>query len=97
MSVIEEIRTKADIIDIVSGYISINQSGKYFKSVCPFHSEKTPSFIVNPDRQSWHCFGACGIGGDVFAFVMRMESIGFGESIKFLANKTGIIMNGEIQ
>ena len=90
MSVIEEIRTKADIIDIVSGYISINQSGKYFKSVCPFHSEKTPSFIVNPDRQSWHCFGACGIGGDVFAFVMRMESIGFGESIKFLANKTGI-------
>jgi len=90
MSVIEEIRTKADIIDIVSGYISINQSGKYFKSVCPFHSEKTPSFIVNPDRQSWHCFGACGIGGDVFAFVMRMESIGFGESIKFLANKTGV-------
>ena len=90
MSVIEEIRTKADIIDIVSGYVSINQSGKYFKSICPFHSEKTPSFIVNPDRQSWHCFGACGTGGDVFSFVMRMESIGFGESIKFLANKTGV-------
>ena len=90
MSVIEEIRTKADIIDIVSNYVSINQSGKYFKSICPFHSEKTPSFIVNPDRQSWHCFGACGTGGDVFSFVMRMESIGFGESIKFLANKTGV-------
>ena len=90
MSVIEEIRTKADIIDIVSSYISLNQSGKYFKSICPFHSEKTPSFIVNPDRQSWHCFGACGTGGDVFSFVMRIESIGFGESIKFLANKTGV-------
>ncbi|MFL2764174.1 MAG: DNA primase [Dehalococcoidia bacterium] len=90
MSVIEEIRTKTDIIDIISAYVSINQSGKYFKSICPFHSEKTPSFIVNPDRQSWHCFGACGTGGDVFSFVMRMESIGFGESIKFLANKTGV-------
>lgn len=88
-SVIDQIRESADIAEIASGYINLKKAGKNFKALCPFHIEKTPSFIVNPDKQIFHCFG-CGVGGNVFNLVMKLENVTFGESIKLLAQKLGI-------
>ncbi len=65
-SVITEIQERTDIVEVISGYIPLRRAGRHFKALCPFHHEKTPSFIVNPERQSYHCFG-CGVGGDVFS------------------------------
>ena len=78
MSVTDDIKAKLDILDVVSPHVSLQKSGRTFKANCPFHTEKTPSFIVNPERQSWHCFGACATGGDIFSFVMRAENLQFG-------------------
>ena len=70
MSVIDDIKARLDIVDVVSPYVTLQQSGRTFKANCPFHNERTPSFIVNAERQSWRCFGACATGGDAFSFVM---------------------------
>jgi DNA primase len=78
-----------DIHDVVSEYLALSRSGRNLKGVCPFHSEKTPSFFVNPERQSFHCFG-CGAGGNVFTFVMRMENLSFPEAVRKLAARRGI-------
>jgi DNA primase len=90
MSVVDEIKERLDIADVISGYVSLKKAGRNFKGLCPFHAEKTPSFIVFPDTQSWHCFGACGTGGDVFSFIMKRENIEFGEARQLLAKRAGM-------
>ena len=88
-SVIEDIRSRADITEKVSQSVALKKAGKYLKGLCPFHSEKTPSFTVSPDKQIYHCFG-CGAGGNVFKFVMETEEISFLDAVKKLAQEVGV-------
>ena len=89
-SPIQEIKDRLDIAEFIRSYITLLPAGKNFKALCPFHKEKTPSFIVSPERQTWHCFGSCGEGGDVIKFLMKYENLEFYEALKILAEKTGI-------
>ncbi len=90
MSVTDDIKAKLDILDVVAPYATIQKSGRTFKANCPFHTERTPSFIVSPERQSWRCFGACATGGDIFSFVMRAENLQFGDALRLLARRAGV-------
>jgi len=85
----EQIKERLDVAEIIRSYIPIQQAGKYWKGNCPFHKEKTPSFVITPEKQIWHCFG-CNVGGDVISFVMRYENIDFTEAIKILGEKAGL-------
>ncbi|MCK4309186.1 MAG: DNA primase [Candidatus Atribacteria bacterium] len=88
---LEEIRNRCDIVDIISEYVPLKPAGKGFKALCPFHEEKTPSFMISPEKQLFHCFG-CGEGGNVFNFVMKFEKVDFFEAVKMLAKKAGVIL-----
>ncbi len=91
MSQIDEIRAAADIVKIVSDYVKLRKGGVNLKGLCPFHQEKTPSFAVHPTKQIFHCFG-CGVGGDVFKFVMLIENLTFPEALRRVAEKVGITL-----
>ncbi len=86
---IDEIRNRNDIVDVISQYVVLKRSGRNFFGLCPFHKEKSPSFSVSPDKQIFHCFG-CGVGGNVFHFVSKIENISFREALEMLAEKAGV-------
>jgi len=90
MSAIDEVKQRTDIVEVIGQYVSLSKSGRTFRGLCPFHSEKHPSFFVYPEQGSWHCFGACNTGGDVFSFIMRKEGIDFGEALRQLAERAGV-------
>ncbi len=87
--IIEEVRQSNDIVDIISQYVHLKRSGRNFFGLCPFHNEKSPSFSVSPDKQIFHCFG-CGVGGNVFTFLMKIEGISFIEAVQTLAERANI-------
>ncbi|MEA3368959.1 MAG: DNA primase [Candidatus Ratteibacteria bacterium] len=86
---IQTVQEQNDIVEVISEHLQLKKSGRSFKALCPFHSEKTPSFYVNPDKQIFHCFG-CGVGGNVFSFLMKHNQMNFGEAVRQLAEKKGI-------
>ena len=88
---IDSLLSKLDIVEVVSSYIPLKRAGRNFKATCPFHNEKTPSFNVDPERGFYHCFG-CKAGGSVFNFIMAMEKLSFPETLKMLAEQTGIAL-----
>jgi DNA primase len=90
MSVIEEIKSRLDIVQYIQQYVPIRRQGRYYKAPCPFHSEKTPSFVVYEDRQSWRCFGACAEGGDIFRFAMKYHGWSFREALEELGKRAGV-------
>ena len=83
------IKSRLDIVEIIGDYVRLTRRGKNFLGLCPFHNEKTPSFTVSPERQSWHCFG-CGRGGDIFTFIMEHERMDFHQALEFLAQRAGV-------
>lgn len=91
MDEIERIKQKIDIVELLGEYIPLKKMGRNYKALCPFHGEKTPSFIVSPERQMWHCFG-CSKGGDLFTFLMEYDKMDFSEALKVLADRAGVTL-----
>ena len=86
---VAEVRDRTEIVDLVSNYVQLRKTGRSYKGLCPFHQEKTPSFVVFPESGNFHCFG-CGRGGDVFTFYMGVERVEFREALQELAKRAGI-------
>src|SRR5438034_267214 len=89
MDQVAQIKDKIDLVSFISEFISLKKAGRNFKANCPFHGEKTPSFVISPERQIWHCFG-CSKGGDVYTFLMEYEKLEFPEALRILAKRAGI-------
>ena len=89
MDDVAKVREKIDLVSFISEFITLKKAGRNFKALCPFHNEKSPSFMISPERQIWHCFG-CGKGGDAFTFLMEYENMEFPESLRTLAKKAGV-------
>ena len=91
MTTIEEIKNRLNLLETIESYVpELKQAGQNWKACCPFHNERTPSFVVNPNRGTWHCFGACSTGGDVIEFVRRIEGLELRDAIKICAERAGI-------
>jgi len=90
-NILEDILSRVDIVEVISGYIPLKRAGRNFRALCPFHHEKTPSFMVSPDRQIYHCFG-CSAGGNAFKFLMQYERLEFLEAVESLAKKAGVVL-----
>src|SRR5437762_5248404 len=88
---IDDLRLQANIVQVVQEYVPLKRAGRTYKGLCPFHSERTPSFHVDPDKGFFHCFG-CGVGGDVFKFLELHEKVGFVDAVKMLAQKFGVAL-----
>ncbi len=97
MGVIDEVKQRIDIVEVIGEYVPLTKAGRTFRALCPFHSEKHPSFYVYPERQSWHCFGACNTGGDVFSFIMKKQGVDFGEALRLLAGRAGISVPSRLE
>jgi DNA primase len=89
-SVTDEVKQRVDIVEVIARYTQLKRAGAVYKGLCPFHNERTPSFVVFPNTGTWRCFGACGTGGDVITFVMRRENMEFREALEVLARQAGI-------
>ena len=97
MDTVSEVKSRADIVELISQYTVLTRSGKSMKGLCPFHSEKHGSFFVYPESGTWHCFGACATGGDVFSFIMKKEGLSFSEALERLAEKYGVTIPSRFQ
>ena len=96
MSVVDEIKQKLDLVDLVSQTVKLRKSGRSYAGLCPFHSNtRTPAFYVFPETQTWHCFGACGMGGDIFTFVMKKDNVDFSDALRMLAERAGVQLQRE--
>ena len=95
MTQIEDVKSRLDIVELISSYVNLQRSGSSLKANCPFHQERTPSFFVFPDRQSWRCFGSCAEGGDAFSFVMKAERIEFRDALQNLAARVGVTLSND--
>lgn len=87
--ILQQIKERINLVDFVGRYIRLNRN---LKAICPFHSENTPSFSIHPNKQTWRCFGACGLHGDIFTFVQLIEKLKFSDAVKLLANEAGIAL-----
>ena len=87
--IIEEVRSRNDIVDLISSYVPLKRKGSSYFGLCPFHNEKSPSFSVSRDKQMYYCFG-CGAGGNVFTFIMEYENFTFPEAVRYLAERAGM-------
>lgn len=90
MALVDEVKSRSDIVQVISDYVDLDTSARQPKALCPFHSERTPSFVIYPDTGHWQCFGSCAEGGDVISFLMKQENMSFPEALENLANRAGI-------